>query len=308
MTDLLKVQDIDPIQFFTDGGVLPLLSKIREQADALTFDVSTDDGVADCKKAAREVASIVNAVDKIGKDYLADLKNRCKPIDQQRKIWRDGGEKIKAKVRAPVTTMEQAELARLEEIKRQQEADEEARRVELAKKEQEMKEREAAVLRAEREAAAKVEAERMAKEREERARVEAENAAARRVQEAEEKAARAERERLGAIQQQREAAERAEREAQAREERAKLQAQEEARREAERIERERYAQEAAKVQQAAKEAAEVKQRAANKEHRDKIHAQIVYELGAIIEWAGIEQAIEDVAAGQVQHLTINYEV
>ena len=208
-TDLIRVDEIDPAEFFSaDGGVRPLLDKIKAQAEGLVFDIETEDGLKDCKRAAREVSSIKAGIDTKGKEHLARLKAQCKPIDSERKFWRDEMDKVRDGILAPVIAKEKAEQAKLDELRRQEEEEAERKRLDLERREREMVEREAEVKRQEAAANAKVEADRRAVEAAERAKKDAEAAAARQVQEAQEAAARAERERLGAIQQQREQAER----------------------------------------------------------------------------------------------------
>jgi len=307
-TDLIRVGEIDPAEFFSsDGGVLPLLDKIKAQAEKLVFDIETDAGLKDCKRAAREVSSIKAAIDTKGKDHLARLKEQCKPIDAQRKIWRDEMDKVRDQILAPVIEKEKAEQAKLDELRRQEEAEAEQRRLDLERREREAAEREREIERKEREAAAKIEAERMAQLRAEQARKDAENAAARAVQEAQEQAARAERERLGAIQQQREAAERAERDRIEAERRA-VERQAEAERQA-RAQAEREAQERDRQRLAAEQAERdrLARLAADKANRDRVMAEIYADLEPLVEWSSTDTVCEAIKDGKIRHLKIDWE-
>jgi len=314
-SELITIDTIDPAEFFAaDGGVRPLLDKIKAQAEGLVFDIETDAGLKDCKRAAREVSSIKAGVDTKGKEHLARLKAQCKPIDAERKFWRDEMDKVRDGILAPVIAKEKAEQERLDELRRQEEAEAERKRLDLERREREMAEREAEVKRQEAAAAAKIEADRRAAEAAEQAKKDAEAAAARAVQEAQEAAARAERERLGAIQQQKEAEERRERErieAEARAKQEKIDAQAAAdyavKLAREQAEREAQERENARVAKERAEAARLADLEADKAHRENILGEVYADLEPIVEWGSTDAVTTAIADGKIRHLRIDWE-
>lgn len=307
---LIVVENLVPAIFF-DGGLDPILHKIRSQVLSVVPSVETATGRKEIASLAYKVAQSKTALDKMGKDLVSDWKEKAKKVDESRKKARDFLDALKSEVRQPLTEWEEAEKAkeeaarmaedlrvaeeeaynehalwlRLKEVEAKEaaiRAEEEARRIQ---EEKERSERE----RAEREA-------RIAKEAADAAKREAEAAAAKAKEESE----RREREAVLAKERaEREAIlvrERAEREKAEAVKLAELQAEAEARR----IEQERLA----------KEEAERKEReriAKNKEHRKRIMLEA---RNSLID-AGLEQKIAEtvikiIVAGKAKHISVGF--
>lgn len=93
-------------------GLDPYLAKIKEELDAFVPDVSTKKGRDAIASIAYKVAKGKTALDNIGKDLVAELKDVPKKIDAERKRMRDLLDQWKDEVRAPLTAWEEAEEAR----------------------------------------------------------------------------------------------------------------------------------------------------------------------------------------------------
>lgn len=93
-------------------GLDPYLAKIKEELDAFVPDVSTKRGRDAIASIAYKVAKGKTALDNIGKELVADLKDVPKKIDAERKRMRDLLDQWKDEVRAPLTAWEEAEEAR----------------------------------------------------------------------------------------------------------------------------------------------------------------------------------------------------
>lgn len=93
-------------------GLDPYLAKIKEELDAFVPDVSTKKGRDAIASIAYKVAKGKTALDNIGKELVADLKDVPKKIDAERKRMRDLLDQWKDEVRAPLTAWEEAEEAR----------------------------------------------------------------------------------------------------------------------------------------------------------------------------------------------------
>lgn len=98
-------------------GLEPYLAKIKEELDAFVPDVSTKKGRDAIASIAYKVAKGKTALDNIGKELVADLKDVPKKIDAERKRMRDLLDKWKDEVRAPLTEWEQAEEDRVQRHK-----------------------------------------------------------------------------------------------------------------------------------------------------------------------------------------------
>ena len=93
-------------------GLDPYLTKIKDELDAFVPDVSTKKGRDAIASIAYKVAKGKTALDNIGKDLVAELKDVPKKIDAERKRMRDLMDQWKDDVRAPLTAWEEAEQAR----------------------------------------------------------------------------------------------------------------------------------------------------------------------------------------------------
>ena len=93
-------------------GLDPYLQKIKAELDAFVPDVTTKKGRDAIASIAYKVAKGKTALDNIGKDLVAELKDVPKKIDAERKRMRDLLDLWKDEVRAPLTAWEEAEEAR----------------------------------------------------------------------------------------------------------------------------------------------------------------------------------------------------
>lgn len=289
--------------FSTENGLQPYLDDAKKNIEAMLAecgDVATANGRAAYKSLARKVASFRIKIDNLGKDLVAELKEKPKRIDAERKRMRDLLDAWQADIIKPVDDWEEkerieaetkaAELAALE-LAKQIENDHEfallinaefdrKRAEQIAQAEAERIANEKRI--AEEAAAAAIAAERAESERK-----------ARKAQEAIEAAARA---RI-----------KAEQDAEAAMLKAKLDA-ENARLKAARdqeaaveAERQRQAAEAARIKR------EEETRAANIEHQRNVHREIMEAFAFIGEGEEFaKQVIKAVLKAKSPRITINY--
>lgn len=96
------------------NGLDPYLTRVREEIDGFTPDVSTVKGRKEIASIAFKVAKSKTALDNMGKDLVAELKDVPRKIDAERKRMRDLLDQWKDEVRQPLNEWEQAEAARIE--------------------------------------------------------------------------------------------------------------------------------------------------------------------------------------------------
>lgn len=101
---------------FTAQGIEPILKRVRELVVGQDFDVSTAKGRKQLASLANKVARTKTYLDDLGKEFVSDLKAKCKVVDESRKIARDYLDNLKEEVRKPLTEWEQAEEARVKEF------------------------------------------------------------------------------------------------------------------------------------------------------------------------------------------------
>lgn len=289
--------------FSTPNGLQPYLDQSKQVIDSMLAecgDVATAKGRAAYKSLARKVASLKNKIDGIGKDLVAELKEKPKRIDAERKRMRDLLESWQSEISEPVDAWEAEEQRKAEEIAAKLEAEKLAAQIE--------QDHEFALL-----LNAGFDRKR-AEERElaERARIEnerriAEAAAAQAKADAERAAAEAERRAQEAL----EAAERARVKAEQDAEAARVKAAqdaENARLKAIRDQEAAVAAEKARIEaEAARIKAEEERRAANVEHQRAVHREII---GAVVEAGYSEEFAKDlitaIRKANCNRISINY--
>lgn len=98
--------------FQQPNGLDPWLKQIRDEIDAFIPDVSTRKGREEIASIAHRVARSKTALDGVGKELVAELKEIPKKIDAERKRVRDTLDAWRDEVRAPLNEWEAAEEAR----------------------------------------------------------------------------------------------------------------------------------------------------------------------------------------------------
>ncbi len=203
--ELIVVEKLNAIELFTGEAMDPLIAQIKAIVDKHVPDVSTERGRKEIASLARRVASSKVILDDLGKDLVADWKEKAKKVDIVRKRMRDELDALRDQARLPLTQYENAEIEQLKQQALNRELDQawDEAHAEQALRERErvLREKEAEFARQEAERKAKEETERLERERKER-----EERIAR------EAADRAKREAEAAIQREKERAEKAERE------------------------------------------------------------------------------------------------
>lgn len=99
--------------YSADKGLEPFLAKIRAEIDVFVPDVSTKKGRDAVASIAHKVAKSKVALDNIGKELVANLKDLPRKVDAERKRMRDTLDAWKDEVRQPLTCWEQAEESRI---------------------------------------------------------------------------------------------------------------------------------------------------------------------------------------------------
>ena len=113
-TEVVTVPRETALQVFSaEQGLDPYLAKIRAEIESFVPDVSTAKGRKEIASIAYKVAQSKTALDNVGKDLVAELKEVPKKIDAERKRMRDLLDSWKDEVRAPLTEWEAEEAARV---------------------------------------------------------------------------------------------------------------------------------------------------------------------------------------------------
>lgn len=118
MTELAVIeQSAVAIAYQTQGGVKSLLEKLAKEVSKEVPDTTTAKGRARIASLAHKVSKSKVVVDDHGKELVAAEKARLALIDADRKLWRDGCDALRDKIRQPLTDWEQAEESRVQALK-----------------------------------------------------------------------------------------------------------------------------------------------------------------------------------------------
>lgn len=309
MNNLEKIEDISidkAPEIYKAGGLDVFIEMAKREAEEVP-DLSSVKGRKRIASLAAKVSSSKVAVEKVGREYLRQIKEKPREIEKELKKFVDSMNDLRDITRKPLTDWENEQ----ERIRAEEEAKAEAERLAA----QVEADHEIAILLNEKFDREKEESERLRKEAEERARIEREEQIKR------EAAAKAEAEKKAAE----EAAQRA-KEAELAAKQAVIEAEERRKREAEeaearRVEQEKQAKilteqaaEQARLAEIARQEAEAKREAeeqaareANKKHIGKIRGEAKQ---ALMAQGLTEQQAKTIVlaihAGQIPHVKINY--
>jgi hypothetical protein len=313
-----------------------IIDRLRMEASKHIPDTKTKSGRDAIASNAYKVSKSKVVLLKLADGLTEEWKRKTKVVTAEKSFIEKECDTLRDDVRQPLTEWEEAEAERLKAERQAAELlqahaealvehtiflkvkDIEAREAEIARIEEERRQKEDAEREEQRqkEESARIEKERQEREEairkqaEERARLEADA----KVKEAECKEAEAKAAALRAETEKKEAAEKAERDrlvaieaAKEEQARAVREAEEKAKAEAERIERERMANEAADRAEQKRLADEAERKARDVEHRRTINQEALAGLVAVgMTEAKAKDIIKAVAGGLVPHISINY--
>lgn len=122
MTETTELAELPPQEtalevYSKPNGLEPWLDKIRAEVTGHVPDLTTKKGRDAIASRAHKVGKAKVALDDIGKELVAKLKDVPKKIDAERKRMRDLLDALKEEVRAPLTAWEQAEEDRVQRHK-----------------------------------------------------------------------------------------------------------------------------------------------------------------------------------------------
>jgi hypothetical protein len=112
--ELMIPENITPA-IFTDEkkGITELLKSVGTKVVAFKGDISTEEGRKETKDFGKLINRSKTAVDDMGKEHVAKLKELPKQIDAQRKLFRDGMDEYKDQVLKPLTEWQEVEDKRI---------------------------------------------------------------------------------------------------------------------------------------------------------------------------------------------------
>lgn len=116
-TDLIKIELKNAIDIFTEkNGLDPYIAPLKEIVDSYHGDATTEKGRKEIKSFCYKLARSKSYIDGIGKDLVAEMKEKPKLIDAERKRVRELIEGWSEQCRKPLSEFEHREQERINDI------------------------------------------------------------------------------------------------------------------------------------------------------------------------------------------------
>lgn len=114
--DLMIPEVTKPQEVFVEGGADVFIKAIDTIIDSWDFDLSTAKGIKEVKSNVYSLRRSKSYFDGVGKDYVSQIKNQAKVVDDVRKKFRDAIDERIEKIMKPVNEIEEAERKRIEAL------------------------------------------------------------------------------------------------------------------------------------------------------------------------------------------------
>lgn len=114
MSELVTIEKTQVASVFVAGGLTPYIDQVREAVIHEVHDVNTKKGRDKIASLAYQVTRSKTYLEKVGKEYVTELKALPKVVDAERKRMRDILDELSETVRAPLTEWENKEKARVQ--------------------------------------------------------------------------------------------------------------------------------------------------------------------------------------------------
>ena len=112
-TALAIAQTRDVATLYSDGSVKSLIEKIKAEMSAKPRDISTEEGRAEIRSTAYQLAKRKTWFDQLGKKLTEAEKKKIDRVNAERRLWREELTAIHAEYRRPLTEWEQADEDRI---------------------------------------------------------------------------------------------------------------------------------------------------------------------------------------------------
>lgn len=115
-TTIATISQLTAADIYRVDAMDTILAIVTSEAEKQLYDASTAGGRQDIVSLAAKISKTKIHLDRVGKDLVAEWKNKSKLVDHDRKKARDTLDALRDKIRMPVTEYENREKNRIEEI------------------------------------------------------------------------------------------------------------------------------------------------------------------------------------------------
>jgi len=115
MSELIVLDNLNPIEIFTNNGLDKIIERIEKEARSLVLDISTEKGRKEIASLAYKIAKSKTYLDDLGKDLVSEWKTKSAAVDHERKKTRERLDALKEEIRQPLTEYEEKEKKRIQD-------------------------------------------------------------------------------------------------------------------------------------------------------------------------------------------------
>lgn len=106
---IASIDDKTPLQLFGNKQAIQIFNQIEAFARPLVFDCTTEKGKKECRSIDRKVAGAKNKLDKLAKEYIAELEQQIVPVKALRKQLFSQFESLQDDIKRPLKLIEEEE-------------------------------------------------------------------------------------------------------------------------------------------------------------------------------------------------------
>lgn len=113
--DLIPLENVNALEVFsTDGGLDPVIERIKEQVRSEQFDVSTEDGRRRIGSVAKKIGSAKVTLQNMAMELTEDWRKKTKAVNDEKRRMTEELDALRDEVKAPLDEFKAREAARIE--------------------------------------------------------------------------------------------------------------------------------------------------------------------------------------------------
>lgn len=114
-TELITIENLKPLEVFgTDGGLDPIIEKIKEQVKGEVLDVSTEEGRARIASLARKIGSAKTRLEGMAMGLTEDWRSKTNAVNAEKKRMKEELDSLRDEIKAPLDEYRNREKLRVE--------------------------------------------------------------------------------------------------------------------------------------------------------------------------------------------------
>lgn len=113
MNELIKLDDIVPVEVFTKTGIQPLLDAIKEKTIEFVPDMTTEEGRTEIKRMARKVVTSKTFLDGKALELTQGWRDKTATVNESKKISKAFLDELRDEILAPLTVWENENRERI---------------------------------------------------------------------------------------------------------------------------------------------------------------------------------------------------